>query len=1701
MADPTLKPFTGTLDEAPPEGLKPFAGTLDGEAPKRTIGGTARDIGVTALKGAVGLPQAVVGLADIPTGGRVGKALEGAGLRFKDAQDSLDTMYSPAQQEANRKVRDADGFIGTAKAMLENPSTIATGVGESLPQMLGGAGVARGLLAAAPKLGAVAAGALGEGVMGAGSAAEQLRQQTDDGLLTGKQAALAGASGVSTAALGALGGRVAQRLGVGDVDTMLAQGSARAAGQGSKRSMARQVLEGAVAEGALEEMPQSVAEQALQNVALDRQWSEGLGAAAAQGLITGAAMGGAGGGVGASANRARLDAAVAPANEPAPLLLGNTPDPMVSFPDGTVGRRAEVEAYIASLPADQQTAARARLYGYAPEAAEFTTSPGAADPAAIRTQPAAPVEALQADTTPGAQPPRDGIDFTREFDDGGLTLVDTAEAERARAATIDYEPTPITPQWDTSAGAAPAREPGLDMPAPEIDTGGLALDTRTPSQRMGIDPAAGPLSRVAAQAVDAAPANEPQALANAPASGGAPQQVAALTQEAPSAINSEAKSPQSFTNGAAREPQADQAQQATAQPSQGRAAPAGQPAGQELIDGGTAAQNIGAQAAPATGTQGQATAATPAVTARPDNWRTSMLRAGPVAKGLGIDTKGKRLAQVVAEIDAADAQRAGVPQDGADLAAGQIDREWSAFAPETGTLGVPRAEMPQIKAEHRGALVNFLKARGIGSRAAEVPANDLKPTQAEFSPSKVAKARAFQGGDRSILVSSDGYVVDGHHQWLAKRANGEPVKVIRLQAPIRQVLAQVAEFPSTAAARGASEPTGAPDAATPRDLRLADERAASNAPAAAAGPGQPAGRAPNAQPAGSGGGRAAESVAGVQPAVPGRGSTGQPAAGVVPQRGGAQAMTPELARTLLELSRPRQSATKDSVRAAVRELVKGMGSLSNQLGRVVVATSQEIKQEWEPLTGPVQLDAAEGGQTQGFYDPKTNTVFLIADHIREGDELGVVAHELMHKHGQAVLGEEGWNRLHATIGGWASAPEGSLERRVYDEAAARVQASGPELSTQELFPYAVQVALEMGVKPNLVAPPGTVARWLGHVRVALRQVWGKITGKPDSFNSQDLVNLAFGIAQRENPAHRGELDGTGAEAGNVLAELSRMDDLFQVNRSAADSVEGIAADVNKAIKVKRVQGIPGRQEYELTMPSGDTATLSVRPPNPYGDTVYGFDLEDGEMANMDLGRPGDNPQDVPPGTEDVWIDASRLAGQGEGLLIYAIAANYAHNTGRIFIGDPAGLSDQALRRRSEQMLSSALKFGTTRHLAPHPRQVRGDSRVGVPPLKWVYGDDLGNIRRLIDLNLQAMENAGETGITFDPQSGTYLDSDRNPIDRDGISLLADGGYGRNAGAGRTTLARRAVLDSLLRGTGEAGRGGNGRSDALLANLLGLAHRHPAATEGLFYSRGVAASPATGDYTPAQQRAAERAFGTITKQTWAERAQSMRANLGTKLRQGLVDQFAPIKEVSQKAYMLARLSKGSDGAVEAALLYGKPYLRDGVYDVDMKDGGFAQVLASLQGEHDRFFQWVAAQRAERLKAGGKENLLTDQDISDLKTLNAGHMADGSPRMPAYAAALRELNAFNEASLKVAKESGLIDQAAYELMKDQPYVPGVERNIQRFMSVLPGNDGAKRARTIETLSSMVGALVLARATAAGNPALSEEILATLREQLAP
>lgn len=149
---------------------------------------------------------------------------------------------------------------------------------------------------------------------------------------------------------------------------------------------------------------------------------------------------------------------------------------------------------------------------------------------------------------------------------------------------------------------------------------------------------------------------------------------------------------------------------------------------------------------------------------------------------------------------------AGTEGQGQQAAGEGASPEWVAFPEDSGTLGIPRARMPQIKGDARGALTTFLAARGISrDEAQDVPAASLKPTQAEFSPAKAARWKDRRGGDRSVLVSSDGHVLDGHHQWVAALQSGETVRAIRFNAPIRDLLDAVGEFPSATTGEGAAD--------------------------------------------------------------------------------------------------------------------------------------------------------------------------------------------------------------------------------------------------------------------------------------------------------------------------------------------------------------------------------------------------------------------------------------------------------------------------------------------------------------------------------------------------------------------------------------------------------------------------------------------------------------------------------------------------------------------------------------------------------------------------------------------------------------------------------------------------------------------------------------------------------------------------------
>ena len=110
-------------------------------------------------------------------------------------------------------------------------------------------------------------------------------------------------------------------------------------------------------------------------------------------------------------------------------------------------------------------------------------------------------------------------------------------------------------------------------------------------------------------------------------------------------------------------------------------------------------------------------------------------------------------------------------------------------------LGIPRRDMPQIPSSRRQEYIDLLESRGIKVKRETVAASTLKPIQSEISGSNAGeimrkmekeKGKFFDDFDKSaIVVSSDDYVIDGHHRWAAYvalelKGGGRKANVIRL---------------------------------------------------------------------------------------------------------------------------------------------------------------------------------------------------------------------------------------------------------------------------------------------------------------------------------------------------------------------------------------------------------------------------------------------------------------------------------------------------------------------------------------------------------------------------------------------------------------------------------------------------------------------------------------------------------------------------------------------------------------------------------------------------------------------------------------------------------------------------------------------------------------------------------------------------------
>lgn len=814
----------GLFDDMEPQGSQASSGLFDDlEAPRRNTG-LAGDLGTDLKRGVQQLPGIVTGLLDIPVAAVTGRRMvsEGydeigklTGFQPSKWAEEARQEYSPQRQAAQAEI-DQVWEDGTATeiagAYMSNPGYVAGKVVESLPQMAAGGLAGRAVLGAARGAGLLTAPAtagqaarqaalgagIGEGAVIAGGTMEQI----DDSVDARRAAAASLGAGVIGGALGGMGSRVAQRAGLIDAEGALAGGIQRSASEAP--GLTRRMTGGAITEGLLEELPQSVQEQMWQNWAEQNPLMEGAARAGVEGTLAGSALGAGINVIPRGQSTAQTDqSAEGTAPEEQPGTAG--PDLIQPTPSAENPAPAPVER---PDPANGPLSAAASLLpGAAPQGPEAT-------PAGQQAQsvPASPEEARI----------REAIaDVEMRARLGGMNPV--LAAERARlggellalqqpAAEQQEHPAIADQRSDfyTAGNGFTSRErdpwvnpannrssdpydrfPGIDQVPPQPLEGELLSDVQG-------EPAAQPAGQRGIGA-DA----RPRLMREGELLGGevVPQGLRAGLGRGETFDGQNRAMPiQPDTRGVAG---ADGSSVLEGELLAGDMQPGAtrQAIGGRVIEGELSPRE---QRALAT-TFKKRGAAELARKSLPAPERFTVEEQGETFRLLPAPTSeaAPNIAPVGAEVTGAAPNIA----EPASITGREIDREWSEFTPESGTLAIPRAEMPQIKAEHRGAMVRFLNARGIQHEEQTVPASTLKPTQAEFSRQKVEQAKGFTGGDRAILVSSDGHVVDGRHQWLAKREAGGEVRVIRLKAPIRDLLPMVAEFPSSTQEAGAQPMT------------------------------------------------------------------------------------------------------------------------------------------------------------------------------------------------------------------------------------------------------------------------------------------------------------------------------------------------------------------------------------------------------------------------------------------------------------------------------------------------------------------------------------------------------------------------------------------------------------------------------------------------------------------------------------------------------------------------------------------------------------------------------------------------------------------------------------------------------------------------------------------------------------------------------
>ena len=258
---------------------------------------------------------------------------------------------------------------------------------------------------------------------------------------------------------------------------------------------------------------------------------------------------------------------------------------------------------------------------------------------------------------------------------------------------------------------------------------------------------------------------------------------------------------------------------------------------------------------------------------------------------------------------------------------------------------------------------------------------------------------------------------------------------------------------------------------------------------------------------------------------------------------------------------------------------------------------------------------------------------------------------------------------------------------------------------------------------------------------------------------------------------------------NIFTQIAQDDDAFRLPDSTGTTLAAVIADIAPGLSVDEYRGAGKDEDLLVPVDRVWTVTDEARP--GLSATVY---------------RNNKN--------KEIWLDISNWTEGKRGAQVYQAVATFAKNTGHTFIGDPQGLSDKALYRRTEHMISSALRHGTTAHLAPHSRQVEADGTAAgaaVRPIKWTAGEHAENLREMLVSSytniLQVFPEINNVSYNFARARFERSSPVRAPADglRIGEPAAGERADAQGAQSGRARSADGRGADSHDEGAGQFGR--------------------------------------------------------------------------------------------------------------------------------------------------------------------------------------------------------------------------------------------------------------------------------------------------------